>query len=286
MKDPDQNHQGAARSGIPPDAGRLVAAWDGADYERHSAHQRQWGGDLVAELPLRGNERILDLGCGDGSLTRRLADRVPQGFVLGIDAAAGMLDAAQARTRVNLRFEQADMATVAFDREFDLIFSNAALHWVDGHTALLERLHRALRPGGRLRAQLGGDGNCPALLRCIRHQMGAGASPYAEALVGFRWPWFFPSAAEYDELLRASPFAEWRVGMEPKDRTFATAEALIGWMDNPCLIPFLQALPPDMRQPFRSGVVDAMLAQCRQADGTWLERFRRLNLWARREMTG
>ncbi len=74
---------------------RLIQAWDGRDYEKHSPHQRAWGSDVVTELTLAGDERILDLGCGDGSVTRRLAEQVPRGFVPGIDAAPEMLEAAR-----------------------------------------------------------------------------------------------------------------------------------------------------------------------------------------------
>ncbi len=279
MKSPDQNPDHPERT-ASADSSRLVPNWDGADYERHSGHQRNWGGDLVNELPLQGNERILDIGCGDGSLTARLAKRVPQGSVLGVDAATGMLEAAQAKASANLRFEQLDVAEIAFEQEFDVIFSNAALHWVDGHAQLLSRFHRALRPGGVLRVQFGGEGNCPALSRWICTHM---ALPrYADALAGFRWPWFFPSAGEYEGLLRASPFSEWQIWTEPKDQIFASPDALIGWIDNPCLIPFLQALPPELRQPFRNGVVSAMLVECRELDGTFREHFIRLNLWAKR----
>ena len=263
-----------------PDTARLIATWDGTDYERHSSHQRQWGNSLIDELTLRGNEQILDLGCGDGTLARSLADRVPQGRVLGVDAADGMLEAARAKSGANLQFEHVDIAEIGFDREFDVIFSNAALHWVSGHAALLVRLHRALRPGGLVRTQFGGDGNCPTLLRCLRNTMAAEA--YGEAFAAFHWPWYFPSVAEYEALLHASPFHRFRVWMEAKDQVFASAEALIGWIDNPCLIPFLQALPSALRQNFRNAVVNDMLAQCRRPDSTYVEQFRRINVWAQR----
>ena len=263
-----------------PDTARLIATWDGTDYEWHSSHQRQWGSGFIAELPLRGDERILDLGCGDGSLTRRLADRVTRGCVLGVDAALGMLDTARAKSGANLQFEHVDIAEIGFDREFDVIFSNAALHWVSGHAALLARLHRALRPRGIMRAQFGGDGNCHTLLQCLRNHMAAKA--YGEAFAAFRWPWYFPSVAEYEALLHASPFRRFRLWMETKDQVFASAEALIGWIDNRCLIPFLQALPSALRQDFRNAVVNDTLAQCRRLDGMYAEQFRRINVWAQR----
>jgi trans-aconitate 2-methyltransferase len=221
---------------------RLIEGWNGTDYEKHSAHQRRWGGSLIEELTLRGNERILDLGCGDGTLTRQLADRVPRGFVLGVDAAPGMLEAAQAKCGPNMRVERVDIADLSFEAEFDVIFSNATLHWLSDHAAILHRVHRALRPGGILRAQFGGDGNVPNLVACARHRMAT--PPFPEAFAGFRWPWTFPDLTAYEALLGASAFAQWRAWLEAKEQFFPTAEALVGWIDNPCLIPSSRRSPP------------------------------------------
>jgi trans-aconitate 2-methyltransferase len=267
-----------------PDLGkadnRLIEGWDGRDYERHSSHQRAWGSDLIAELSLHGDERILDLGCGDGSLTRQLAARVPRGSVLGIDAAVEMLDAALDKCAPNMAVRHLDITDLDFEAEFDVVFSNASLHWVHDHDAVLHAIHRALRPGGVLLAQFGCDGNCPNLLECLHRQMAT--PPFSKALAGFVWPWFFPTLSAYDDLLRASSFAEWRTWMEQREQRFPGADAIVGWIDNPCLIPFVQALPAELRKSFRDAVVASMLARTRQTDGTYLEPFRRINVWARR----
>jgi trans-aconitate 2-methyltransferase len=259
---------------------RLVESWDGRDYERHSPHQRAWGSSLIAELSLHGDERILDLGCGDGSVTRQLADRVPRGSVLGIDAAPEMLGAARDKCGPNMTVQHLDISDLDFEAEFDVVFSNASLHWVHDHAAVLHSVHRALRRGGVLLAQFGCDGNCPNLIECVKRQMAT--PPLLELFAGFRWPWFFPSIPAYEELLGASPFAEWRAWMENRDQRFPSADAIVGWIDNPCLIPFVQALPADLRKPFRDAVVEAMLARTRQPDWTYLEPFRRINVWARK----
>jgi len=258
--------------------GRLVESWDGGDYERRSSHQRAWGSDIVAELPLRGDERILDLGCGGGGVTRLLAGRVPGGSVLGIDAADGQLAAARTHCPPNMMVELLDIDALAFEAEFDLVFSNATLHWVHDHAAMLRRVHRALRPGGIFRAQFGGDGNCPNILACLRRRMAL--PPYSRAFAGFRWPWFFPSVSEYDRLLRESPFGTGKAWLEAKEQRFPDAEAIVGWIDNPCLIPFLQPLPSELRRPFRDDIVADMLDRTRQPDGTYLEPFRRMNISA------
>jgi len=127
---------------------RLVESWDGRDYERHSPHQQEWGSGLVAELPLRGDERILDLGCGDGSITRQLAEQVPHGSVLGVDAAPEMLEAARDKCPPNMAVQQLDITDLEFEPEFDVVFSNAALHWEVDHRSVLRGIAASLRPGG------------------------------------------------------------------------------------------------------------------------------------------
>jgi trans-aconitate 2-methyltransferase len=107
--------------------------FDGEKYRQASIHQKEWGMQLIVELPLNGRERILDLGCGDGALTAQLASRVPDGFVLGIDSAPSMIAAASHHARPNLRFELLDMRELNYDEEFDVVFSNSALHWVKDH---------------------------------------------------------------------------------------------------------------------------------------------------------
>ena len=191
-----------------------------------------------------------------------------------------MLEAAREKCGPNMRLQQLAIQHLTFESEFDVVFSNAALHWVHDHAAVLRSIHRALRPGGVLLAQFGCDGNCPNLLVCLHRQMET--PPFPEAFAGYRWPWFFFSLPAYEGLLRASSFAEWRTWTEHHDQRFSGADALVGWIDNPCLIPFVQALPADLRKPFRDAVVQAMLRQTEQPDGTYLEPFRRIDVWARR----
>ena len=99
-------------------------------------------------MNLRGKESILDLGCGDGVLTEQLSLLVPEGKVVGINASEGMIKTARQLEKYNLQFYHMDMADMAFKEEFDVIFSNAALHWVTAHSLLLRHSHAALKPGG------------------------------------------------------------------------------------------------------------------------------------------
>src|SRR5262249_44017886 len=122
--------------------------FDARRYQEASAHQQEWGQRLIAELDLQGHERILDVGSGDGSLSQKLAAAVPRGSVLGLDASAQMVEAAQTLQGPNLRFVRTDILDAAFLDEFDVVFSSATLHWVKDHGRLLGVLYRAVKPGG------------------------------------------------------------------------------------------------------------------------------------------
>lgn len=108
-------------------------------------HQNEWVNKLISILQLRGNESILDLGCGDGILTEQLSFLVPEGYVLEIDASVGMIEKAEQNVHDNLKFRHMDISEMDFDNEFDVIFSNAALHWVKDHDKLLKNTYTALK---------------------------------------------------------------------------------------------------------------------------------------------
>lgn len=252
--------------------------FDGRKYEQASQCQQEWGIEIVQALPLRGDERILDLGCGTGGVTRALADRVPRGFVLGIDNSPSMLAVARAHARANLEFALLDITALPFEAEFEVIFSNATLHWIADHEQLVRKLYRALRPGGFLRLQFGAAGNVATLIEVLRHVM---AEPvYARWFEEFRWPWYMPRPAEYERLLAQSDFTRYRVWGEQKDRYFTDKEALMRMIEEPGLVPFLVPLPEALKRSFRGAVLAQVLERTRQPDGRYFEQFRRINLYA------
>lgn len=145
--------------------------FDGEKYKKASRHQKEWGSSLISELSLEGSETILDLGCGDGGLTEKLAQAVPKGNVLGIDASAGMIETAKQRMRGNLEFQKMDINSMTFENMFDVIFSNAALHWVKEHVKLLNNSFQALKDNGVLLWDFAGKGNCANFFSVIRTQI-------------------------------------------------------------------------------------------------------------------
>lgn len=252
--------------------------FDGRRYAQASAHQKQWGASLIADLRLQGSERVLDLGCGDGALTAQIADLLPAGEIVGIDASRGMIAATHANERPNARFLLADIADFELDRRFDVVFSNAALHWVKDHRRLYRRVTRALRDDGRVRFNFAGEGNCSHFFAVVREAMAH--AEFAASFAAFEWPWYMPSVDEYAALVATSGLKEPRVWGEDADRLFPDVEAMIAWVDQPSLVPLLAHLPDDLKTAFRDYVVARMVEETRRPDGTCFETFRRINVAA------
>lgn len=254
--------------------------FDGKKYKEASAHQKDWGTKVITDLSLKGCEKVLDLGCGDGVLTSKIAALLPQGFVLGIDASQSMIDTAQEQRVSNLQFQHSDINKIEFENEFDVVFSNAALHWVKDHNRLMQNVHKALRPEGILRFNFAGDGNCVNFFRVIKEVMGL--PEYRDDFKGFVWPWYMPTSKDYEILVRDSRFREFKVWEENADRYFMTASQMVNWIDQPSIVPFLNYIKDTRRQEFRNIVVEKMLIDTNQNDGTYFEAFRRVNVFAKK----
>jgi trans-aconitate methyltransferase len=252
--------------------------FDGEKYLQASKHQKEWGHRLISELEFNGNEAILDLGCGDGLLTERLSSLVPNGKVVGLDASCGMIESAKRRAGNNLGFVCMDINDLNFVGEFDLIFSNAALHWVKDHESLLKNSLAALKKTGLIRWNFAGDGNCSNFSATVKTVMNDDA--YKDYFVNFEWPWFMPTKTEYEKILAKAGFGKTRVEFENADRCFTDSDEMINWMDQPCLVPFIRHLPDKIKDDFRAAVVCEMIRVARQPDGGCFETFRRIDVRA------
>jgi trans-aconitate 2-methyltransferase len=258
--------------------------FDGEQYAKASSHQKEWGALIIDELELTGGESVLDLGCGDGALTKRLTERVPLGRVLGIDASGGMIRAAAKWEGGNLRFLLMDLRDFgsgasghpAFESGFDLIFSNATLHWIHDHRRLLSECRNLLRPGGLIRFSFAGEGNCRNFFRVVKEAMGF--ESFSGFFRDFEWPWYMPGLSAYRELVRSSGFKDAELWTENADRHFEDEDAMIRWIDQPSLVPFLSVLPGEVRPAFRDRVVRGMIDATRGEDGRCFETFRRIHV--------
>ncbi len=255
-----------------------IFRFDGEKYEKASPHQKEWGQQIIDDLNLQGHEHVLDLGCGDGVLTAVIAAKIPNGKVVGVDASESMIETAKKRSAPNLEFLLTDISDIDFQDQFDLVFSNAALHWVKAHRKLLARTYAALKPRGWIRFNFAAEGNCIHFFHIVREVMTE--SQFSAHFEDFEWPWFMPSITEYRRLVAQTDFDQVEIWGENRDRYFADQDEMVRWIDQPSLVPFLACLPDDLKSAFRDQVVEKMVFACRQSDGRCFETFRRINALA------
>ena len=254
--------------------------FDGEKYKIASTPQKEWGESLISKISIQGNERIMDLGCGDGYLTEQLALLVPNGKVLGIDASVGMIKTAKKLCRDNLDFVHMDINNLHFSNEFDIIFSNAALHWVKNHKQLLQNSYAVLKAGGMLLWDFGSNGNCANFLTVIQKKITE--DKYIDFFKDFEMPWFMPSKNYYTELISDIGYSHFTITEVNRDRFFPSSDEIIKWIDQPCLVPFIECIPNTHKSAFRKEVIEEMLERTKQPDGTCFETFRRLQVYAQK----
>jgi trans-aconitate 2-methyltransferase len=244
--------------------------WDASTYERVSDPQVEWAREVLDRLPLRGDETVLDAGCGTGRVTRLLLERLPRGHVIAVDAAPSMVDAAREALGERATVIESDLVELALESEVDAAFSNAVFHWVPDHQRLFERLHAALRPGGRLIAQCGGRGNIAAM-HALAAEVGS-EEPFAAHFADWEGPWNFAGPEETAERLERAGFVAVATSLQdrpvvPDDFRSYVRTVVLGY--------HLLRLPEDLRDPYLDAVVER--AGPRPALG-----YVRLNIAARR----
>jgi Trans-aconitate methyltransferase len=255
----------AAGSSGRPAAGQI---WDAGQYAHHAGFVAVLGRDVLELLAPRPNERILDLGCGDGALTAELA--ATGAIVTGVDASPEQVAAAEAR---GLDARVADGCRLPFDGGFDAVFSNAALHWMNDHDAVLAGVRRALKPGGRFVAEMGGHGNVAAIrvaLAAVLQRHGVAPRPS---------PWYFPTAAAYAARLAHHGFEVVHIGLLPRLVTLPTGMA--GWLET-FAAPCLATVPDAEHARIRADVVELLRPCLCDAEGAWTADYVRLRFAARR----
>lgn len=236
--------------------------WNAADYAANSVVQLAWAREHIALFNLQGDEHILDVGCGDGKVTAEIARILPGGSATGVDVSPQMIEFAKEtfpkHQISNVEFHVMDARHIHFSKKFDLIFSNAALHWVDDHPAFLRGAAACLRPGGRLLVSCGGRRNahdvfvemCP-VMRSLR---------WREFFRRMPMPYYFYSPEEYETWLPQFGFKSHRVQLVSKDTFYNGAEGFATWLRTTWL-PFVQRVPENIREEFIAAVTERYVAK-------------------------
>jgi trans-aconitate 2-methyltransferase len=235
-----------------------VREWDGSLYDRISGPMEALGLAVLERLDLTGGETVVDAGCGSGRVTEALIERLPRGRVIAVDASPSMVRAARERLdragigpeRVELR--EGDLLELDLAEPVDAVLSTATFHWIADHDRLFARLHGVLRPGGRLVAQCGGEGNID-VLRGVAHAI-LERDPYAEHFRDWSPPWNYAGPDATSARLLGAGFAEARCWLQPEPTTPGHPREFLSSI---VLGPHCQRLPEELRGPF----IDAVLAE-------------------------
>ncbi len=234
--------------------------WDAVDYERYSSAQQRWARELIDKLDLRGDEALLDIGCGDGKVTAEIAARLPRGFAVGIDNSEEMIALARrhylAAAHTNVSFVLGDARFSPFHDAFNIVFSNAALHWIRDHRPVLAGIFACARRGARIMLSMGGRGNARGVLAVLEDMLGT--AEWRPHFDGFAMPYGFHGPEEYRVWLREAGLTPRRTELISKDMAYGDRAGLEGWFRTTWL-PYTRRVPAERRDVFTARLVDRYL---------------------------
>jgi trans-aconitate methyltransferase len=243
--------------------------WDPERYARNARFVSDLGMPVVELLAPRPGERILDLGCGDGVLTRKLVEVGCE--VVGVDGSPSQIEAAK---RLGLDARVMDAQRSEFDSEFDAVFSNAALHWMRQPDAVIAGAWRALKPGGRFVAECGGHGCIARIESALKAALGRRGLDGASVN-----PWYFPTTEDYRERLESRGFKVDYIALIP--RPTPLPGDISDWLETFCES-FLSLLPEGERAGYIEEVREVLRPELCDSHGRWTADYVRLRFSARR----
>ncbi|AKT42244.1 class I SAM-dependent methyltransferase [Chondromyces crocatus] len=254
--------------------------WDATAYHRISDPQFRWGMRVLDRLTLRGDEVVMDAGCGSGRLTAKLLERLPRGRVIAVDRSLNMLDEARqtlAPFGDRVTFRAANLQEEPSEEPVDVVFSTATFHWIRDHQRLFHNVFASLRPAGRLHAQCGGAGNLDRMHgraeALMRHP------DYARYFEGWTDPWEFASPQTSTTRLQTAGFEAIETDLEQEPTPFPDAPAMRIFVERVVLRHHLAKLPDDAT---RNAYLDTLMAQAGEDEPPYVLDYVRLNLKARR----
>lgn len=235
--------------------------WDPSDYEKNSSAQERAAESVLSGLKLRGDESILDIGCGDGKVTAKIAALVPQGRVTGIDSSPEMIDFARKRypsTQFpNLSFDRADAQNLDYHGEFDLVVSFACLHWIKDHIAVLRGIKQSLKPAGKLIIQCSGRGTGNDIFTLTGEVIRS--DKWSRYFKGYSNPHGIYGADDYHAWLRQIGLDELNVSVNAKDLVLPGRTGLEGFIRTTWLS-LTQRIPDDLKEQFIAEIAGRYLS--------------------------
>ena len=256
----------------------MARDWNATEYEKLSAPQTRWGAAVLERLDLRGDEAALDAGCGTGKVTELLLERLPRGSVLAVDGSGAMVEAARRRFagEPRVRVERQNLLSLEAEEPVDLVFSTATFHWIQDHERLFARLAEALKPGGRLVAQCGGEGNISRATRATSAVMAR--ERFRPCFESWQDDKNYADAQTTRARLEAAGFEEVETWLHDEVAAFGSVDELARFLATVVLGGHLERLPEGERGPFAGAVAEEITG----LDGSPFLNYVRLNIDARR----
>jgi trans-aconitate 2-methyltransferase len=255
--------------------------WNAESYHRVSGPQTSWGLRVLSRLTVRGDENVIDAGCGTGRLTAELMERLPRGRLIAIDRSWNMLLTARANLRPQfgprIAYARVELPLMPFSGWADLVFSTATFHWVRDHETLFREILRALKPGGRLFAQCGGGPNLHGAHALAEDVMRR--PPFAEYFSDWTGIWEFSNAEQAAQRLEHAGFSEVHTWLEPAPTTLADEDSYREFVTTVIYNPHLERLPAG---PLRLQFIDEVTRRAATQDPPFTLDYWRLNLEGRR----
>lgn len=201
---------------------------------------------------VEGDEQILDIGCGDGKVTAEIASYLKDGAIVGIDNSKQMVQLASSKYE-HIKFKYMDASEIEYKDQFDIVFSNAALHWIKDHKPVVKGIYQSLNKGGKILLQMGGEGNASTILGILDTVIYS--NEYNKYFQDFEFPYRFLAIQEYKQMLNDNGFNIKRVQLILKDMVHENIEAFQGWIRSTWL-PYTSKLPEEKKEEFIQTITD------------------------------
>ena len=266
----------------------MKSDWDATTYDRISDVQESWGHEVLERRNWKGNEIVLDAGCGSGRITKIISTKVPKGKVFAVDFDSSMITVAKENLAEisNIRYKKADLSKIDLEEKVDVVFSNAVLHWIVNHRKVFEHFWQILKPNGELLIQCGGYGEFAKTLSIFNKVRKSNKfyNYFCNEKGEEIWsePWYFAKKEDTEKMLKEIGFSSIQVFLENKEYNFHNKEEYFLFIKTIILQPYLKFLPNEtLKDEFAKSVIHEIEINAKELQ--WKLDFVRLNINAKKE---